>query len=556
MSAILTKDMDLIEQAGVQEKFMGLGKNQANIRTSDFGGTGGQLDEKLCQVLRPPDLASGISKGGILEPVNSTREERQVSPGLEFGNDGSSDSGETATAKGGPSADELRKPGGEDTGGSNGQPKVQGWKVGIISNNGEDGSTQVLGKALGERVAEGGLAGMTTGTDEDWMVRSELRERTGNQGIDRNMGRINGRIEVIPEGIAASTLGTESELKEESNPVPRGPRVVRLDVKDNGCPGISPDVRLGAGTGGNSLEVFRMEVNPESYFTTTGCGEVARKAGAHNDEHHTVKEGVMDSEVGGGEGHLHTEEGGSRRPFIGLSHHDKDGSSKEGVEIDIEIDKNNEDRTSSGESSEIERNVEDNGKGRRPEASDINLAPYKSEGRSVEGSDDDHVLTGPTARLSGEWAMGSRCPTSLHWGVGVKFVTRDIDEIRSGVGTVANWSFSREVELGGSPQLEERSIGMDLRTESKLGTKLQAGVRTPMQALDAAGSSLQPNTDSLQVHERRSESGSSDGRAGTENIKGNGMGNREFRDRNDQSRGSEFVFQTPKNTLLSASSLH
>ena len=87
--------------------------------------------------------------------------------------------------------------------------------------------------------------------------------------------------------------------------------------------------------------------------------------------------------------------------------------------------------------------------GRCPEASDTNLTPYKSEGRSVEGSDWDHVLTGPTARLSGEWAMGSRCLTSLHWGVGVKFVTRDIDEIRSGVGAVANQSGGREVELGG-----------------------------------------------------------------------------------------------------------
>ena len=67
----------------------------------------------------------------------------------------------------------------------------------------------------------------------------------------------------------------------------------------------------------------------------------------------------------------------------------------------------------------------------------------------MEGSDGDHVLTSPAARLSGERAMGSRGPTSLHWGVGVKFVTRDIDEIRSGVGAVANQSFSREVELGG-----------------------------------------------------------------------------------------------------------
>ena len=126
--------------------------------------------------------------------------------------------------------------------------------------------------------------------------RWRLREGTWNKGIDRNMGSINGKIEVIPEGIAASTLGTESDLKEESNPVPRGLRVVRLDAKDNGCPGISPDVRLGAGTGGNFLGVLRMEVNPESYLTTTGCGEVVRKAGAHNDEHHTVKEGVMEEE--------------------------------------------------------------------------------------------------------------------------------------------------------------------------------------------------------------------------------------------------------------------
>ena len=73
------------------------------------------------------------------------------------------------------------------------------------------------------------------------------------------------------------------------------------------------------------------------------------------------------------------------------------------------------------------------------------------------------------------------------------------------------------MELGGSPQSEERSNGEDLRTEGKLGTKLQAGVRTPMQALDAAGSSLQPITDSLQIHEMRSESSSRDGRSGTEN---------------------------------------
>ena len=43
-----------------------------------------------------------------------------------------------------------------------------------------------------------------------------------------------------------------------------------------------------------------MEVNPESHLITTGCGEGGRKAGAHNDEHHNVKKGVMDSEVGGG----------------------------------------------------------------------------------------------------------------------------------------------------------------------------------------------------------------------------------------------------------------
>ena len=75
----------------------------------------------------------------------------------------------------------------------------------------------------------------------------------------------------------------------------------------------------------------------------------------------------------------------------------------------------------------------------------------------MEGSDLDHVLTGPTARLSGERAMGSRCPTSLHWGVGVKFFTRDIDEIRSGVGAVANQSGAGKLNWGGSPQLEERS---------------------------------------------------------------------------------------------------
>ena len=39
-----------------------------------------------------------------------------------------------------------------------------------------------------------------------------------------------------------------------------------------------------------------MEVNPESHLATTGCGERVRKAGAHNDGHHSVMEGVMDSE--------------------------------------------------------------------------------------------------------------------------------------------------------------------------------------------------------------------------------------------------------------------
>ena len=109
----------------------------------------------------------------------------------------------------------------------------------------------------------------------------------------------------------------------------------------------------------------------------------------------------MDSEVGGGEGHLHTEEGGTRRPFIGLSHHDKDGLSKEDAEINIEIGKSNGDSTSSRESSEIAGNVEDNGKGRCPEAGDTNLTSNKSEGSSVEGSDMDHVLTGPTDNYKG-----------------------------------------------------------------------------------------------------------------------------------------------------------
>ena len=77
-----------------------------------------------------------------------------------------------------------------------------------------------------------------------------------------------------------------------------------------------------------------------------------------------------------------------------------------------------------------------------------------------------------------------------------------------------------------------------------------------MQALDAAGSSLQPITDSLQVHERRSESGSSDGRAGTGNSKGNGMGNGEFRDRNDQSAREQVCFPNIEEHSSPASSLH
>ena len=56
-----------------------------------------------------------------------------------------------------------------------------------------------------------------------------------------------------------------------------------------------------------------------------------------------------------------------------------------------------------------------------------------------------------------------------------------------------------------------------------------------MQALDAAGSSLQPITNSSQVHETRPESSSRDGESGRENNQDNGMGNREVEDRNDQS---------------------
>ena len=128
---------------------------------------------------------------------------------------------------------------------------------------------------------------------------------------------------MILEGISVDTLVPVSDLKGGFNPVPRGLRVVRLDEKDNGCPGISPGVRLGAGTGGNSLGVFRMEVSPESHLTTfytqTGCGGMGRKTGAHDDEHHTVKEGAMDSEEGGGEGHLHTEVGGVQQSSTGLA---------------------------------------------------------------------------------------------------------------------------------------------------------------------------------------------------------------------------------------------
>ena len=69
----------------------------------------------------------------------------------------------------------------------------------------------------------------------------------------------------------------------------------------------------------------------------------------------------------------------------------------------------------------------------------------------------------------------------------------------------------------------------------KSGTGLQAGVRTPMQALDAAGSNLQLINSESQDVEARSRSDSRDGKSGTENNKGNGMGNREFRARNDQS---------------------
>ena len=90
--------------------------------------------------------------------------------------------------------------------------------------------------------------------------------------------------------------------------------------------------------------------------------------------------------------------------------------------------------------------------------------------------------------------------------------------------------------------MEERSNGVDLRPEGKPGTRLQAGVRTPRQALDAAGSSLQPITDSLQVHERRSESGSVDGRFVTENRKGSDGGIGYFKIEMIILGGKELVF--------------
>ena len=98
----------------------------------------------------------------------------------------------------------------------------------------------------------GSTGGIVTDSEEGGLlVERRTMDVTGDKKIDSNMGSINGRIEVLPEGIVAPTLGTESDLREGSNPVPRGLRVVRLDVKDTGCPGISPDVRLGARTGGS-----------------------------------------------------------------------------------------------------------------------------------------------------------------------------------------------------------------------------------------------------------------------------------------------------------------
>ena len=125
---------------------------------------------------------------------------------------------------------------------------------------------------------------------EDNVKNRAIEEgKIGEKEVDRNRGRINGKIEAIPEGISASTLDLISDTKGDSNPVPRGLRVGRLEEKDDWTPGISSDVRLGARIGDSTLGVTRVEVNPESHLSTSWCGELGRKAGAHDEGHYTEK---------------------------------------------------------------------------------------------------------------------------------------------------------------------------------------------------------------------------------------------------------------------------
>ena len=136
---------------------------------------------------------------------------------------------------------------------------------------------------------------------------------------------------------------------------------------------------------------------------------------------------------------LHTEEGGVQRSFSSLSRHSMDGLNKEEKNKNSGIDRNNEDRTTTIQYKEIFGNIEDNKGGKSPEAGDTNLTtgPVRvtPEGRNDTGG---HILnSGLTTRSPGERAMGSKRLSLL-----------------IGVGAGATLSFSREVELGGSPRLE------------------------------------------------------------------------------------------------------
>ena len=86
---------------------------------------------------------------------------------------------------------------------------------------------------------------------------------------------------------------------------------------------------------------------------------------------------------------------------------------------------------------------------------------------------------------------------------------------------------------GGGPQLENRLSGDLFGFTVKSGTGLQAGVRTPMQALDAAGSNLQLINSDSQDLETRFRSDARDGKSGTENNEDYGLGNTNSRSQKD-----------------------